>query len=390
MNKFSKNANLLLYCLVVNTITSIFIYTYLLAFIINISNNNVINVAIFYITLHISMIIFSWLMAPFFKKFKKTTSLKLGILGKLLFVCVIVLSQDYIINFVPLIAICNAFSEVVFWGGANSLQSEISKTNSLSMFISVSKAFGTITNFIIPVIMGYFIDKTGIHSITIAMMFCVTIQIILSSFIKDNSHVNNSKLKYKEFLNCTQKENVKIKKIYTNQFLFGICSNISMLILYYTVTIFGSNLSIGIFSSVSAVIAVIVLAIYNRNKKLFKHNIFYIITSFLIILSVICVLIELNKVSLILFYTIWNISIIVPETITSARRLKVVKNKNLQNYNIENVTISETYLDFGRILGEMIILIMAIINNNIFNIICLLLITLIIPIYLIHTSLINR
>ena len=53
MKKFSKNAGLLLSCLILNSVTSIFIYTYLLAFILDVSNNGIINVAVFYLVLHI-------------------------------------------------------------------------------------------------------------------------------------------------------------------------------------------------------------------------------------------------------------------------------------------------------------------------------------------------
>lgn len=43
MKSLNKNAYLLLGCLLLNNITSIFIYTYLLAFILNISANGIMN-----------------------------------------------------------------------------------------------------------------------------------------------------------------------------------------------------------------------------------------------------------------------------------------------------------------------------------------------------------
>ena len=173
MKLFSKNANLLLFCLSINGITGIFIYTYLLAFILDVSNNGIVNVAIFYLLLHISMIILSWILAPFFKKVKKSLSLKLGVCFKFLFVTIVALFNDSIINYVPIIAICNAFGEVLFWGGANPLLAELGKNNKLQLFFSVSKFLNTITHFVIPVIMGYFIDEIGIHSISIEILLFV-------------------------------------------------------------------------------------------------------------------------------------------------------------------------------------------------------------------------
>ena len=389
MNKFSKNTSLILSCVAINSITSIFIYTYLLAYIIDISNNSVTNVAKFYLTLHIAMIAFSWIMAPLFKKFKKTLSLKFGVVAKFLFVGMIVVFKDSVLELVYLIAIFNAFAEVVFWGGMNPLQAEISKTNNLRLFISISKVINIVINVVVPIIMGYFIDQSGLSVIAIAMMFCVVGQIVLSIFIKEEVPAV-SKLKYREFLKTAKANNVKIKSVYINQFLYGICSNMSMLILYYTVVTFGSNLSIGIFSSVATILSVLVLAFYNWKKRAFSNIAIFIVYSVLFALSIFFIILELNKISLIAFYLVWNVAVIVPEIITSTDRLSVIKHEGLGDYNIENITISETYLDGGRVVGEVLILVMSILNSSIFNIIGLSFIGVVVCLYFINSGLINR
>ena len=82
MKRLSSNAYLLLCCLVINSITTVFIYSFLLAFVLDVSQNSIINVALFYLTLHIATIVLSWLLAPFFKRFNKTFSLKIGVIFK--------------------------------------------------------------------------------------------------------------------------------------------------------------------------------------------------------------------------------------------------------------------------------------------------------------------
>ena len=87
---------------------------------------------------------------------------------------------------------------------------------------------------------------------------------------------------------------------------------------------------------------------------------------------------------------IWNISIVVPETITNSQRLGIVKNNDLINYNVENITISETYLDAGRVVGELVLLIMGFANNHTVNIICLCSIIFVVCIYLFHIFKLNK
>ena len=178
MKKLNKNSSLLLACITLNTVTSIFIYTYLLSFILEVSNDNIINVAIFYLVLHVSMIALSWLIAPLFKKFSKTWALKIGIIFKFIFVLIVVFFKDSIVNYVYLIAICNAFSEVLFWGGVNPLQPMVTKNSSLSTFMSISKILSTVINIVVRIFMGYLIDEIGIYIISIAMIFIVSASIL--------------------------------------------------------------------------------------------------------------------------------------------------------------------------------------------------------------------
>lgn len=390
MKKFSKNASMLLSCLFINGITSIFIYTYLLAFILDISNNSIINVALFYLVLHVSMIVFSWILAPVFKRFKKSTALKLGVVFKFLFVVSVVLLKESVLKYVYLIAICNALGEVLFWGGANPLQAEIGQNSNLQMFISISKILNTVTHLVIPVIMGYFIDEIGLHAISIAMVVLVTAQIVLSVFIREENNAQNIKLQYGEFLHKSKNEKIPLKKIYFNQFMYGCSTNMSMLVLYYTVLTFGTNLSIGIFSSISSIIAIVILAFYNWKKNIFKNQAISIVSSMLMIGVIVFIILDPNKLSLILFYVVWNVSIIIPETISSATRLGIIKNAGFEKYNIENITISETWLDLGRVLGEVVLLSMGLVGNVVYNVICLIFIVMIVAVYFIHTSFINK
>lgn len=386
----NKNSVVLLSCLLINNVTSMFIYTYLLAFILDISSNGILNVATFYCSLHVSMIAFSWLFAPLFKKIKKSNILSFGIFFKCIFILMVGIFKDSIINYIILIALFNAASEVLFWGGANPLLPIITQKNKLVSFMSAHKILGNIISIIVPIIMGYFIDVSGINVVALIIGILITIQLLLSFCISEEDTKKRNKPHFREFVNSIKLNYPKAKKIYVNLFLFGFCSNISTIMLYYTVVTFGSNISLGIFSTISSIIGIIVLLIFNYKRKYFSTYTSFIIFSSLMLVSVIFVLIELSKVSLIIFYLIWNISIIIPDTITGSLRLNIIKRKGLTEYNIENVTISETYLDAGRIIGEILLLIMGVANSRVIDVLCLVITTIGVVIFFIYTSIINK
>lgn len=390
MKKLTRNAISLLVCVTLNNITSLFIYTYLLSFILEVSNDSIVNVAIFYLVLHTSMIALSWLIAPLFKKFNKALALKVGIIFKFIFVLMVVFFQNSIVNYVYLIAVCNAFSEVLFWGGFNSLQPLVTKNSSLSTYISISKIIGTIVNIVVPIFMGYLMDKIGIHIISITMIFIVVTQMILAIFIREKDEEVNTKLNYKGFIKQLREIYPQAKQIYINLFLYGICSNVTMLILYFTVITFGTNLSLGIFSTLASILSIIVVAIYNMRKKMFNTWPTAIFSSILILFSIGFIMLNLNKVSLTMFYVFWNIAIVVPDIITGSNRFNIAKQPTLAKFNIENMTISETYLDSGRVVGEILLVLMGVLNNKIFNIFVLSFISIVVTFYLVHTVIISK
>ena len=384
--KNNKNSNLLLSCLLINNVSSIFVYTYLLSFMLDISNNGIFNVATFYLVLHISMIALSWIFAPLFKKAKKSLILCLGVLSKFIFIIMVIIFKNSIINYIPLISVLNAASEVLFWAGANPLLPLVTQKNKLTSFISNQKILSGIIHLIIPISMGYFIDKSGINIVAILMGILVTIQLILSLCIHEKDKENHQSLHYKQFINSLKENYPEAKKIYLNLFLFGLCSNISTIMLYYTFITFGSNISLGIFSTITSIISIFILMLFKYNKKRFLKPRNFIVSSILMILAVTFVLINLSKSSLIIFYLVWNLSIIIPDTVTGSLRLNIIKHKKLIDYNIENITLSETYLDLGRVIGEIILLIMGIANNHIIDILCLITITIIVIVLFLHTA----
>ena len=81
---------------------------------------------------------------------------------------------------------------------------------------------------------------------------------------------------------------------------------------------------------------------------------------------------------------------VVPEMITGSSRLEISKHGQLIEYNIENITVSEVFLDSGRVVGEILLLVMGIISSRVFDIIALSLMCVVIAIYFIQTGLITK
>ncbi|MBQ8468250.1 MAG: hypothetical protein IJ542_00660 [Clostridia bacterium] len=386
MKKFSKNANLLMICTLADSITSMFIYTFLLAYILNVSSNGIVNVALFYLVLHSSMIALSWVAAPLFKRLNKSTILKIGILFKFAFVLFVVAIGNKVVNYVYLIAICDGLAEVLFWGGVTPLQAVVTEKQQLPLYLSVITIIKQIMGLVLGVLMGLLIDKTGMYIISIVMLVVVSLQLILAIFITHPDEKDNQKLQYKEFWELSKIKYPQTRATYFNIFLSGFISNFSMIILYFTVITFGTNISLGIFSAISTLLSMVILIFYNVKKTFWVRYPVSISASIIFSASVLFMIFSLGKISLSTFNVIWAIATVVPTTITSVLRLNITKTQSLEKYNIENVTISETYLDFGRVVGEALLLTMGLVNNYYFDIVCLCLCSVGVVYYFLNTT----
>ena len=368
--KFSRNAILLMISTVSDSITSMFIYTFLLAYILNVSSNGIVNVALFYLVLHSSMIVLFWIAAPLFKKLNKSLVLKIGILFKFAFVVFVVAMGSNVVKYVYLIAILDGLAEVMFWGGINPLQAVVTEKEQLPKFLSIITIAKNILGLFLGVLMGLLIDATGMYIISIVMVGVVAAQLVISMFIKCPEEKDNSKLKCREFWRLSKTEYPQTRATYRNIFWSGFAQDFTMITLYFTVITFGSNVSLGIFSTISTLIAMVVLIFYNVKKSFWERYLTSILVSIIFSASVIYMIFCLNKISLTTFNVVWTICTIVPLTITSVLRLNVTKIQSLERYNVENITISEMYLNSGRVVGELLLLVMGLVNNSIFNTVC--------------------
>lgn len=388
--KFSRNAVLLMISTVSDSITSMFIYTFLLAYILNVSSNGIVNVALFYLVLHASMIVFFWIAAPLFKRLNKTLVLKIGILFKFAFVIFVVAMGSAVVQYVYLIAILDGLAEVMFWGGINPLQAIVTDKKQLPLFFSIITIVKQILGLFLGVLMGWLIDATGMYIISIIMVGVVAAQLLLALFIKCPEEKDNTKLRCREFWRLSKTEYPQTKATYWNIFWSGFAQNFSMVILYFTVITFGSNISLGIFTTISTFISMLILIFYNVRKSFWERYFVSISSCLIFLASVIYMIFCLNKISLTTFNVVWTICTVVPLTITSVLRLNVTKVSSLEKYNVENITISEMYLNSGKVVGEALLLVMGLVNNSAFNIVCLCTCAVGVVFYFIHTTVVCR
>ncbi len=119
--KLNTSAKSLMICEIINSIIDLFLSTFLVAYLLNITNENIGSVAIYYVIDYAITGICMYIIGYFLKKYNIANIYRLGILIKCIFVILIVFLREQIQDFLIPIAIILGTAETVYWGACDNM-----------------------------------------------------------------------------------------------------------------------------------------------------------------------------------------------------------------------------------------------------------------------------
>ncbi len=385
-NKISKSAKCLMASDLIYTLTALFLETFLVAYFLKVTNDSIIQISIFYIIIYSLLGIGNVLIGKLIKikpKFR-TQILSIGIIFRALFILFIVILREKIAIYFPIVAILYGVSEVFYWVAHEVIYIDVTTNNNRKNYMSIKKILGKVTNIVAPIVLGSSIELYSFTKIAIYIFILSVIQIIISLQIKtDNREKNIEKCSIRKFLktlNKTQKE--KINKYTKSAIAYGVIeSSIQTLVVIITIMTFKTSFNLGILTSIFSICSIIGLFLYkkfynNKNAKVILY-----LCSTLILLGVIGLVLDINKITLIIYNFVYTISICILGVIYDTKKGDLVKECNIENWKTEWVIYVGLFIATGRILGYILMLIAGIFNNIIFFKILLIVVTFFAPIY---------
>ena len=158
--KIGKNAKLLIASDLIYSLTAIFIETFLVAYFLKITNENITTISIYYIIIYSLLALGNIFMGKIIKKYpsKSKQILSLGIVSRALFILfIVVLAEKIATNFI-LIAVIYAFSEILYWCAHELLYIDVTTNKNRKNYMSIKKILGKLINIIAPIILGTSIE----------------------------------------------------------------------------------------------------------------------------------------------------------------------------------------------------------------------------------------
>ena len=366
----------LMVCDLINSAISLFGETFLVAYFLQITNENISQVSIYYIIVYALLGIGNYLLGNKIKSKpqKRVEIYRIGIIVKSIYILLIVLFKENINQNYILFAILYGISEALYWSTYDIMNIEIIDNNNRKRYVTTKRILGKIVHIIVPIVLGTSIELTSFTNIAIYVFILTIIQVIISTFINTN--------KFK-------KEGAKEK--YNLAFLYGMMMDtIKVLVVIITIMTFKTSLNLGILTTIFSICSMISLYLYNKlYQKKYSKNLLSI-CSILIIVGVLGLILDINKTTLILYNFTYSITIYILEVMFKIKSDDSVKEYNLEKWVVEYHTFIEGFMEIGRITGFILMAIVGLLNNIIYFKLLLLIVTMSIPIYSITMNKIEK
>ena len=284
---------------------------------------------------------------------------RIGIILNFIYILIIILLKEKIINYLPIISILYGISASCYYFPYNlfiiNKVKNTERTNYMvKLFITIS-----VVGILFPIIFGSIITITNYILTAVIVLFISLIQIILSFFITDNHNGDLEEYNLKKAW-LELKKNKQVINCLAGEFFIGmnICNGaLETVMVILILNSFKTNINLGIITSIATLLSILVVKIYGLiyNKRDDKKVI--IISSIIPVISLIMFLILKTNTTVIIYKFSY---VIFAEILSLVRKIKIF---NLSNSKIVNKSnqcefnaIREVTLNVGRVTGYTLLL----------------------------------
>lgn len=357
--KIKSEQNIIIIMDAIKKIMTIFLGPFLTAYFISTSTNSILNIAIYYIFTYATMALSTLVVAALAEKRNRIKIFRIGIILNFIYILIIILLKEKIINYLPIISILYGISASCYYFPYNlfiiNKVKNTKRTNYMvKLFITIS-----VVGILFPIIFGSIITITNYILTAVIVLFISLIQIILSFFITDNHNGDLEEYNLKKAW-LELKKNKQVINCLAGEFFIGmnICNGaLETVMVILILNSFKTNINLGIITSIATLLSILVVKIYGLiyNKRDDKKVI--IISSIIPVISLIIFLILKTNTTVIIYKFSY---VIFAEILSLVRKIKIF---NLSNSKIVNKSnqcefnaIREVTLNVGRVTGYTLLL----------------------------------
>ena len=299
-------------------------------------------------------------LADVIKRKDKIWFYSIGIIIKTIFAfTILILGQDitnHVISLGVLYGLMTATNGFPF----NMIESENVTNAERIRYIGYGDALTGAVSIIAPLIIGRYITDTSYTAAAMPIIVLTILELLVSFFLKSKNKTTE-KLNLKSFFNKFKKDKT-LWKLYAIEFFKGFNRNgvMSLIASLIIIRVLSNDTAIGDWSSVFAALSVIAMLIFAKFYKKTYQTAIVAVFTLIILISTILVIISPSFTSIVLYNIAYDVFVFVIDRISNAN-LFDYSNAGIYKTrcNTEYFTFREIFLNAGRILGYLILMLLV-------------------------------
>lgn len=365
MKKSISETNTLIGIQAIREVMEIFSGPFLTTYFIKTSIDSLVQISIYNIFVYFILAIASIIVCYIIKKKFKIETFRLGIIINFIYVLMIIILKENILNHLPIVAIIYGISAAAYWVPLGLFLINKVKNKERLEYETKNQIVKTIFKIVVPILLGSIITVSNYYITATIILLLSVIQIIFSFWLQplDNTYETfDMKKAWKKIKKIRQ-----IKNTMFIEYLQGLCISSSSLTIITTTLVFSAlhtDFKLGIITSITSAIQMLVIYLYNKNEKIKKNKKIVLISSIIPIISLIILLINKCSITIIIYDMLSKISTGLLSVIRTVQIYNTA-NHNIISINEQNEfwAIRETCTNLGRITSYILLLIVNISGN---------------------------
>lgn len=359
----------LMSCHTMYSIINIFVSTFLVAHIYSFTSDTfsyIQNVAIFQLCTYGMMFVAYFLFSFIVDKTNRIWVYRIANCIEVVLVLVAIFFGEDLAKLIYLAGLLNGLVHGAYYASYNVLKQEMVSRKSMGKFAVLTTVLGKLVNIVCPVLLGMLIDISTYSVVAIYVLVLAVALTIVSFFVKAKKPTNSGfNLKeYFKILKTNEEAKKTIGAVYKMSFFYAFTSVMSILVSVNVMIQFGSNFSLGAFSSIFSVLSIIVLFLTRKFTKYSKRSwLYYLVASLQLIGAILFALIPCIA-TLLIFYGTYAVCDVIAATYFDIARNKNLKELGLYKDIAEHQCIVESIFQIIRILTFALLLFVSLLRNN--------------------------
>lgn len=390
--KFRNKENLLIAISSLRKIIDIFFGPFLVTYFIKTSTDSLIDLSIYNILVYFFLGTLGFIIGYIVRNKFQIGMFRFGVILNFVYILFIIILKEAILDHLLILAFISGIALIAYWFPYNLFISLQVKNKNRESYEVKRKTISLITSVLTPILLGSLITTTDFYLTAIIIAIISGIQIILSFFIKPEEKKDYKFTPLKSYKTLIKNKN--IFNIFIVEIFIGMNISDGVLNVLLTILIFNAfktDLNLGIISSLSSILTIILSYIYSKKCKNKSDKMIILLCGIVPVISVLLLVFNTNNITLIIYYMIYNCLINILSMIIDIRLFNISNSDIVkQNHNIEFWSIREFILNLSRIIGYSLLLLTAIFNKHDYLNYLLIIITLSIPIMAYFTTKVER